>query len=156
MAEVMDIEAWRIPLFWAKVNKTQSCWLWTASKDGMGYGLFGIQPRRIKRAHIISWILHRGSVPNGMLVLHNCDTPSCIRPDHLHLGTIQDNMDERNAKSRHAHGETSGRAKLKAFDVLRIRQLRSEGMLLEEIASLYGVASETISGICIRRSWKHI
>lgn len=75
------------------------CWLWTAATDGRGYGVIGIG-RRVFKAHRISWLLHRGPVPDGMDVLHRCDTPPCVNPDHLWLGTAKDNAADMVAKGR--------------------------------------------------------
>src|SRR4029077_20972173 len=80
--------------FWSKVNKIDGCWLGTAAVAGKGdYGYFGFQGK-IQRAHRVSWILTFGEIPDGLFVLHKCDTPLCVRPDHLFLGTQQDNVDD--------------------------------------------------------------
>lgn len=88
--------------FWAKVNKTDTCWLWTASLSG-GYGRFGLGGHgRNVYAHRLSWKLAYGEVPHGKDVLHNCDTPCCVRPSHLFLGTDVDNARDRMEKGRNA------------------------------------------------------
>lgn len=87
--------------FWAKVNKTEGCWLWTASRTHEGYGMFSIQGRR-HYAQRVAWMLTYGLIPEGMLVLHRCDNPPCCRPDHLFLGTHADNMADMATKGRHA------------------------------------------------------
>ena len=87
--------------FWEKVVKTPTCWLWTAAAQG-GYGVIGDPHRkgRVLRAHRVSWELHDGPIPSGMDVLHRCDTPACVRPDHLFLGTAADNIADMFAKGR--------------------------------------------------------
>lgn len=89
--------------FWEKVKKTPSCWLWTgAHKDGRWpYGVLGGGASRVpKLAHRVSWELHHGPIPDGMNVLHKCDNPPCVRPDHLFLGTLSDNTQDMVAKGR--------------------------------------------------------
>lgn len=87
--------------FWAQVNKTDSCWLWIGATQ-KGYGAInkGARTSGLIRAHQASWILHNGTIPEGMSVLHHCDVPACIRPDHLWIGTQKDNMHDAVHKSR--------------------------------------------------------
>lgn len=88
--------------FWAKVAKGPQCWLWTAGtlKSG-GYGGFVSHffPSE-SRAHRVSWIIENGPIPDGLHVLHRCDNPPCVRPDHLFLGTNLDNIIDRMRKDR--------------------------------------------------------
>lgn len=88
--------------FWAKVNKTDGCWLWTGCKDPKGYGYIGTGGRRgpTKSAHRVSYELEHGEVPEGLHVLHDCDTPSCVRPSHLFAGTPLDNTRDMMRKGR--------------------------------------------------------
>jgi len=88
--------------FWAKVEKTDDCWLWTGATFGDGYG----NCSRL-RAHRVSWELANGPVPGGLCVLHHCDRPLCVRPRHLFLGTRKDNSDDKIAKGRHYWGHPS-------------------------------------------------
>lgn len=94
--------------FWAKVRKEpgDGCWLWLGSLV-RGYGDFWPEaqrkaPRRAK-AHRFSWILANGPIPDGLQVCHHCDTPACVRPDHLFLGTVSDNLKDCVAKGRHRY-----------------------------------------------------
>src|SRR2546422_11309402 len=93
--------------FWAKVQKlpNDGCWIWTAHTNEHGYGRLSIKRGVVERAHRISWRLHFGSIPDGLCVLHKCDNPPCIRPDHLFLGTKTDNSVDRQTKHRAPHGE---------------------------------------------------
>lgn len=82
------------------------CWVWQGSKNRDGYGLFMRDGRRrpgrrCERASRVSWELHRGPIPRGLWVLHKCDNPSCVNPDHLFLGTVQDNVADMMRKGRH-------------------------------------------------------
>ena len=85
--------------FWKKVNKTSTCWEWTAHKLYNGYGRFNIYGKT-DYTHRISWQFATGKYPTGEQVLHTCDNPACVRPDHLFLGTEKDNMADRNKKGR--------------------------------------------------------
>lgn len=86
--------------FWAKVNKTVGCWLWTASASPDGYGKFNPTHGRTWYAHRYSWELHYGPITDGLRVLHHCDVPACVRPEHLHLGTDADNAREKIERGR--------------------------------------------------------
>lgn len=77
--------------FWQNVQKTDTCWLWTGSVSGNGYGTIYADGKR-EGAHRVAWMLANGAIPNGLLVRHKCDNPICVRADHLELGTGADNM----------------------------------------------------------------
>jgi len=92
-------------LFWSRVNKTDGCWLWTGATL-RGYGRrSGRRPPHERICHRYAWIITNGPIPDGIHVLHRCDNPSCVRPDHLFLGTHQDNVSDMIAKDRHSHGD---------------------------------------------------
>lgn len=75
------------------------CWLWTGATDELGYGKLMYRRRKL-RVHRVSYELHYGSIPDGLLVCHRCDTRLCANPEHLFLGTIKDNMDDKIKKGR--------------------------------------------------------
>lgn len=139
--------------FWEKVRKTDDCWEWTAAVHCGGYGLFNFR-RRSQRAHRVSWILANGEIPKGMLVCHTCDNKLCVRPDHLFLGTYQDNNTDMCTKKRHSFGSKNGRSKLTENDVAEIRRLRDDGWLCREIAAEYGVTKGAIIMISCGRNWR--
>ena len=93
--------------FWSKVDKSGECWLWLGSKGPDGYGYLGTGTSKSARAHRVAYWVVYGSIPNGQFVLHHCDNPSCVRPDHLFLGTQQDNMNDMVNKGRSAKGDRS-------------------------------------------------
>ena len=86
--------------FWGKVDKTDGCWLWTAGTNINGYGRLSVNRIAIL-AHRYSWALHNGEIPKGMCVMHKCDNPPCVNPDHLEMGSQQDNLKDMLSKGRH-------------------------------------------------------
>ena len=92
--------------FWKFVQKTPTCWIWTAVRNQQGYGrVYVHQTRRVESAHRVSWWLAGHEIPSGMWVLHRCDNPPCVNPDHLWLGTRLDNMRDMTRKRRHPLNE---------------------------------------------------
>lgn len=150
-----------IPLqnrFWAKVNKTDGCWLWTAGCFRRGYGAIGAGGRHspLLRAHRLSWELHNGPIPEGLCVLHECDNPRCVRPEHLFLGTHQDNVADCVAKGRHSRGERVHQSKLTTANIIMIKSAIKSGTSQKAIADTFGVHPATISDIATGRTWTHI
>jgi hypothetical protein len=86
--------------FFQKVNKTNSCWLWTGALSSRGYGSFGVNGKTTA-AHRYSYQMHIGEIPKGLVICHTCDTPSCVNPDHLWAGTQSENMKDMFNKNRH-------------------------------------------------------
>jgi len=87
--------------FMSKVQKTDDCWIWIGSHNNHGYGKM-MYPRKGEfiYAHRLSYILHKGEIPDGLLVLHKCDNPLCVNPSHLFLGTQLDNVHDAIHKGR--------------------------------------------------------
>ena len=96
------MEADRLARFWAKVDKSGECWVWTAALHTTGYGIFGIGGKRVDRAHRISWAIANGPIPEGAHILHHCDNRPCVNPAHLFIGTNQDNVNDCIKKGRHS------------------------------------------------------
>lgn len=141
--------------FWRNVAFDSGCWLWTNTPATAGYGRIKTNGR-IQSAHRVSWMLSRGPIPVGFFVCHKCDTPLCVRPSHLFLGTPADNMADMATKGRSIRGEATYTAKLKEHEVLEIRDLALTTIPHAEIASWYGVATSLISLIKTRRVWRHL
>ena len=85
--------------FWQRVDQSDDCWMWQGYKNNYGYGLIGTTGKKTQ-AHRYSYTLAYGPIPDGLWVLHHCDQPACVRPDHLFLGTTQDNTADMIAKKR--------------------------------------------------------
>lgn len=141
--------------FWKKVDKTGSegCWNWTAGLNAFGYGAFGVGPRKIVAAHRYSFEIHNGKIPEGLSILHSCDNPKCVNPEHLRAGTKAENSKDMVMRNRSTAGEKSASSKLSNKDVLEIFvDPRSQS----KIAKAYNVDASVISRIKGRKSWKHI
>lgn len=91
--------------FWPKVKKSSLCWEWTGALTGRGYGQMWMPGGKVK-AHRLSWEIHRGSIPKGIYVLHDCDNPRCVNPHHLFLGTAKSNRLDAVLKGRNWKGKT--------------------------------------------------
>lgn len=88
----------KIERFFKRIVKTDGCWLWSGAKYGDGYGRYKIDDE--ERAHRVSYVLHNGKIPFGMYVLHKCDNRECTNPDHLFLGTQEQNIKDMIEKKR--------------------------------------------------------
>lgn len=144
--------------FWARVNKNPNgCWLWTGPifADNR-YGQISVNGSPA-RAHRVSWVIHHGPIPDGLLVLHRCDCRICVRPDHLWLGTHRDNVDDMVLKGRSLRGERNHNAKITSDQVLEIRSLYHTGNFSQcELAARFGIRQPQVSAIILLRSWSHL
>ncbi len=139
---------------------TNDCWIWQRSKDKNGYGYIK-KDKKTTKAHRVSYGLHYGEFPPELWVLHRCDNPSCVNPEHLFLGTALENNHDMIRKGRgrypgaHLKGSTNGRSKLTEEDVLWIRSNYKWGSG-PQLALKYGVHVGVIRRVIQQRSWKHI
>lgn len=137
------------------------CWNWTRATNGSGYGMLTVAGRMVY-AHRLAYELSRGPVPDGLHVIHSCDNPLCINPDHLSVGTRSQNMKECSERGRARIpkpiklGEENGSAKLQEVDVRSIRRLLVKGLTQQEIADRFGVTQRTISDIKLGKKWGHV
>ena len=92
----------RLEKFWSYVEKTDTCWNWIKADNGAGYGIFSHEKNKIDRAHRIAYRETYGEIPKGMFVCHHCDNRKCVRPDHLFVGTNQDNVNDMMSKKRNS------------------------------------------------------
>lgn len=131
------------------------CWLWLAQINGRGYGKLTLPNHRSGTAHRVSYEAFKGPIAKGLLVCHKCDVPLCINPDHLFLGTHQQNMRDRDNKDRanKPKGSKHPMAKLSDGDILAIRNDTRMG---KDIAADYGISKSMVSLIKNRRNWTHI
>lgn len=146
-----------------EINKN-GCWIFQGLLSGSGYGLIGKDTGAYERgkngnqiASRVAWEVWRGEISDGLFVLHKCDTPACINPDHLFLGTQQDNVDDMVRKGRHCYGESVRGSLLTENDVREIRLLyaaRKESQ--SSMARRFGVSSGAIQAVVSRRTWRHV
>jgi hypothetical protein len=128
----------------------------TRVKDVNGYPLVYRRingKQKIYKEHRLVYEQHNGTIPQGLLVRHACDNPSCINPNHLLMGTARDNSNDKVQRKRHAYGMTHPRHKLTEQDVLNIR---ASDRTDKELANAYNIDRSTIRKIKLKRTWKHI
>lgn len=143
------------------VNEKSGCWEWQGSKrNGYGRMIIGSRTdgsRKSESAHRISFEIFCGQIPDGMEICHRCDNPSCINPDHLFLGTRQDNINDRQRKGRNIYfiGEEQPRAKLTKKSVKDARWERAiYGTSFQSLADKYGVSKKTMLNAIKGVTWK--
>jgi hypothetical protein len=155
-----------------KSSEPNGCWIWTAALSDKGYGFFKSSDGRMMKAHRFAYETYVGPIPPRLLVLHTCDTPACVRPDHLWVGTHADNMADMARKKRAASGERNGaythpetrhfgtknvNARLTEDDIRAIRReyLPIRGMLVA-LGRKYNTPPQNIHSIVIRKTWRHV
>lgn len=168
--------------FWAKVQKTETCWIWTGARLPHGYGRIreALGHPKVVSAHRVSYEMHFGPVPDSQEVCHHCDNPSCVRPDHLFAASHKDNQRDMGRKGRSVwqrnpelvprgdkhgthtkpesvvRGVSHHKAKLTEADVLTIRTRHANGASLGVLAADYRVTKQSVLAVVKRRSWSHV
>lgn len=148
--------------FWRFVTKSSEseCWEWQGQKLSNGYGRISLGAKSLGSdgAHRISWKMHNNAeIPNGMVVMHSCDNPSCVNPNHLSIGTYKENTADMIAKGRKRvvspKGEGNGKSLLNEEKVRIIKQSNlSHAALAREL----GVSPNCVRGVRIGRTWTHV
>lgn len=140
--------------FWAKVEKGDGCWLWTGATIGRKkhrYGAIHIGRDASGSVwmgtHRVSWLLAHGPIPEGQIVCHHCDTPLCVRPDHLFLGTHRDNVHDALTKGRRPR-------RLSIDDVYAIREAFDRGEGSRALGERYGITRNYVWAIGRRKRFK--
>jgi hypothetical protein len=140
--------------FMAKVSPEpiSGCWLWTAHCNRGGYGVHSVGKKLIL-AHRFSWEMRHGPIEEGKYVLHFCDQPSCVNPDHLWLGTKAENNRDRAIKGRSSRGAHRNTSKLSETQALEIRRRALAGETLASLGREFGVTWQTVQGIRNGKYW---
>jgi hypothetical protein len=139
--------------FWSYVAKgnEEECWEWRGALKKNGYGVLTVNHRQVL-VHRLSYELHNGDI-GDLCVCHSCDNPKCVNPNHLFLGTHQENMDDKVEKGRVSRGEDLPQTKLTVEDVLFIRESAES---LRALSKRFGVSYQAISLIRNRKTWNHV
>jgi hypothetical protein len=139
--------------FWKHVDRSKigNCWLWVGSKTHFGYGqLYNHKDKRHPhRAHRLSWEIHYGDIPDGLQVLHKCDNPGCVNPEHLFLGNQKDNVRDAIRKGRAVKGNSK-------LDNELADNIRKDYMIVKsqrKLAKIYGVHQSLICLVLNNKIW---
>ena len=149
-------DAKTITRFWTKVTKRSKheCWEWDSWRYSTGYGGFEFKSglrHKHGSAHRLMWTIVNGPIPKGLYVLHRCDNRPCVNPDHLFLGTCQDNIRDAVAKGRFRNS-----AILTEHQVRKIRKAHAAGTAIARLAKRYGLTYQCIYAVIRRKSWADI
>lgn len=158
MRPMPEFSAEREASFWSRTRKVPgACWVWHGAVGSKGYPMFTYGNGYTLMAHRVAYYLANKTDPGSLLVLHTCDVPLCVNPDHLFLGTQQENIRDALQKDRWAIGERHHSAKLTAEEVREIRRMRAEdGATYAAIAARFGVTIANVHGIVKRMTWRQI
>jgi len=129
------------------------CWVWSGASTKFGYGVMGGPNRTVLYAHRVSHEIHKGEIPTGFVVMHKCDNPKCVNPDHLCVGTHAENIKDCIAKGRSSRGEKNGMARITRLQVDEMRKRVLCGERQCDVAKEYGISKSHISSICNGRRW---
>jgi hypothetical protein len=154
-------------MFATTVPTESGCIEWARARFDNGYGQFPIETcmGRMQQAHRVSYLLHYGPFDPTLFIRHKCHNRACVNPEHLRLGTHQDNMDDmvRADRQYRPRGELHGRALLTHEDVIKIRkdhpvltERMSKRAANRELGRLHGVSWQAIDRVVSRRNWSHI
>lgn len=138
-----------------KINHDSKCWEWIGHKDSDGYGSITFKYKTIK-SHRESYKIFNGEIPKNLSVLHRCDNPSCINPDHLFLGNQSDNHKDMVSKKRHGFGERNGMSKLTTAQARKVKNMLKFGFKATEISKKLNLTYSSVQKICKGIRWKHI
>lgn len=141
-----------------KRNADSGCWEWTASLMGRGYGQIKIPgQRRQIPAHRLSYLIHKGEIPVDRQVMHRCDNPRCVNPEHLLIGTCAENQQDMKQKGRSTRGERNTQAILTEAKVRAMKAMLSAGEISQaEIARMFEISPMEVSRIKRGLRWAHV
>lgn len=134
------------------VQVTPGCWLWTGFKTSSGYGRLGCGLKTLL-AHRLAYELYVGEIPSGLGVLHRCDNPPCVNPDHLFVGDASDNNKDKMQKGRAPRGETHPASK---FTESQVRAMLADKRPYNDIVAEYGISKPHLCGLKGGKFWRHL
>jgi hypothetical protein len=150
--------------FLDKVNQDgpNGCWEWTAARTAKGYGCFRFGSRGSARAHRVAYELFVGPIPDGLLVCHHCDNPSCVNPDHLYVGTQKQNRQDAVLRNRTARGAENGmythpetrqcltdnaNSKLTSEQYAELFELRGQSWGIHRLGKRFGITKQSVASL---------
>ncbi len=143
--------------FWRFVDRADGCWWWQGSINNKGYGQIGRGPGGgLAYAHRVSYELHVGPIPAGMKLLHSCDNPACVNPDHLSIGTQGDNMRDAAAKGRTLANERNPSARFSNETIREVRRRVAAGEMQKAVAADVGMSVDYVWRIVAQTSRRGI
>ena len=146
----------RVAHFWGKCKEnSKGCLIYQALPEKDGYVRIAHSLAGERRAHRIAWTLTNGKIPKNIGVLHRCDMPLCCNPEHLFLGTPNDNSEDMVKKGRSLRGSEDPAAKLTAKQVSYIKDFVEQGLTYQSIADMFGISKGHVSNIIAKRAWKY-
>lgn len=133
------------------------CWLYLGCYSKEGYGRLDAEYYNgFRSSHRFSYFIHNGDFDRSLCVMHTCDNPTCVNPDHLRLGTNDDNMADMVSKGRATRGTRNVKAKLNESDVIKIRELNASGVSRKDIRGMFPVGKTQIAYVIKGINWKHV
>ena len=139
----------------SKLDHVSGCWNWTAGKNSGGYGIVQFNGSKFS-AHRLSYEAFIGPILNGLLACHKCDNVNCVNPDHIFIGTHDDNMRDMAEKGRSTRGEKGSRAAISESDAVKIFEMIKSGAKVKNIMREFNVSRNTVKHIKGGGSWNHI
>lgn len=157
---MIEVDGSLIRRFWSKVDKSNlgGCWEWTAHFSG-GYGRLCTRVDgkwKHQNVHRLSWVIHYSDIPDGLFVCHKCDNKKCVNPEHLFLGTPADNMHDKMKKGRDVSNGTYANSRLTAGDVLKVFELREQGLTHQQIADQFQLSRPSITYLLNRKTHQRV
>jgi len=154
-ATIENIVSYSVP------EPNTGCYLWLRGANGDGYSCFTAFYRTIRAARAICILQYNLDPEGDWVAMHTCDTPLCVNPQHLRVGTVDENNADRDRKNRNAKGMRNGvhtqhNTKLTVNDVHEIRKLLAAGVYQADIARKFNVNQTTISEIHRKKTWAHV
>ena len=140
------------------VDPETGCWNWQLAKNRQGYGMCRVPGDSNRLAHRVYYARRFGPIPAGMAVLHACDNPSCVNPDHLSLGSLADNNHDRDAKGHQVTHRGSGHhaAVIDEETATLIRKRHAAGERQTDIANSLGISRTIVWEVVHRKTWRHL
>jgi hypothetical protein len=139
----------------SRLRVTPGCWIWTGGRDSKGYGGLFVDGAKCK-AHRVSYEIYVGSIPFGLHVLHKCDNPACVNPDHLFCGTHAENMRDKALKKRAQGAHRGVEHHLAKLTPQKVALIRQDPRPNSEIARELGVSPKTVYDVRARKSWAYL